>query len=558
MNNKLRFDIAERPITYAGLYEEFVFDDDRLIEFNHRHRDALANYDLTLDACTIITMSRNINKKSNLGALRNRKLRQSVILAAGLSAIAVGLNGRGSLNKIPKDKQTKDLINQLKRVNDRNAAQVMSEVLQSTTEKLPVGEEALIESTITEGARPKPGKEPGGNPTIAVGAVFGKEDHQAQYGLTMPTNVSLLSMGSDVVEGTTKSVMGIHSSMTALFVTESGVKRHLPDIYVQRWASGAWFGDFNPREVDVLEAANIIAKSYGLNNPKKLSAFFLDRNRHYPAMDRLNKAGISTPYDQDGDLLPLFLCGLDGIVFPDGRNLNSMIGEIGGSAEWAIGVLPLVWRGGQAIGMLTSQSSLTNKNLTAEEKWKERFHFTEEEFIMIQDARFERKPYFTISDIVENPFAGGISAFGAITDNCFIPFIKGVEGDFENNRVIVNVLVINSLGMVECWRLVFKANQGLNHSISLMTSPKERLRGKTGKELEKTIAKMLADPHERQRFRIFFNNEYYPAIIPVRDKMVLLHKAVHGLIKRRALMEYNQGIIDATEKLAHEWFINSD
>ena len=69
---------------------------------------------------------------------------------------------------------------------------------------------------------------------------------------------------------------------------------------------------------------------------------------------------------------------------------------------------------------------------------------------------------------------------------------------------------------------------------------------------------MLADPHERQRFRIFFNNEYYPAIIPVRDKMVLLHKAVHGLIKRRALMEYNQGIIDATEKLAHEWFINSD
>ena len=208
--------------------------------------------------------------------------------------------------------------------------------------------------------------------------------------------------------------------------------------------------------------------------------------------------------------------------------------------------------------MLTSQSSLTNKNLSPEEKWKERFHFTEEEFIMIQDARFERKPYFTMSDIVEQPFAGGISAFGAITDNCFVPFIKGVEGDFNNNRVTVNVLVINSLGMVECWRMVLKAKQSLSKSVELMISPKEKLRGKKGKELEKTIANMLDDPHQRQRFRIFFNNEYYPAIIPVRDKMVMLHKAVQGLIKRKALLEYNQEIITVTEKLAKDWFINSD
>ncbi len=558
MHNDLRFNIADRRLSYTGCCEEFVFDDDRVIEFNHRHHDALTNYDLVLESCTIITLSGEINKKSNLGALRNRKLRQSVLLSAGLSAIAVGLHGRGSLNDIPKVKQTNEVINQLKRANDRTAAQVMAEVLQSTTDKLPIGEEVLIESAITEGARPKPGKEPGGNPTIAVGAVFGKEHHQSQYGLTMPANVTLLSMGSDVVEGTTKSVKGIHSSMTALFVTESGVKRHLPDIYVQRWAGGAYFNDFNPREVDLLEAADIIARSYGVNDPTKLSAFFLDRHRHYPAMDSLNSAGISTPFDQDGDLLPVVLCGLEGVVFPDGRGLNSMIGEIGGSAEWAIGVLPLVWRGGQAIGMLTSQSSLTNKNLTPEDKWKERFHFTEEEFIMIQDARFERKPYFTMSDIVEEPFAGGISAFGAITDNYFIPFAKGVEGDFENNKVTVNVLVINSLGLVECWKLALKANQDLKKSIGLMSSPKEELRDKTGAALEKAIGRMLDDHHLRQRFRIFFNNEYYPAIIPVRDKMVLLHKAVNGLIKRKALLEYNKHIIKATEKLAHDWFINSD
>jgi len=50
----------------------------------------------------------------------------------------------------------------------------MAEVLQITTDSLLEGDEVIIESTITEGARIKPGKEVGGNPTIAIGAIFGK------------------------------------------------------------------------------------------------------------------------------------------------------------------------------------------------------------------------------------------------------------------------------------------------------------------------------------------------------------------------------------------------
>jgi len=235
-----------------------------------------------------------------------------------------------------------------------------------------------------------------------------------------------------------------------------------------------------------------------------------------------------------------------------------MIGEIGGSAEFAVGVLPLVWRGGQAIGMLTSHSSLTRKDLNPEERWKERFHFTESEFMDIQDARFERKPYFTISDIVNNPFAGGISAFGGITDNIYIPCMKGVEADAENNRVSVNVLMVNSLGMVQVWQFVFKCHESLDKTIKLMMSPKEILQELRGKELEKAIGDMLDDEHMRRRYRIFFNNEYYPALIPVGNRMVLLHKAVKGLISRGALRESNQDIVDITERIASHWFINSD
>ncbi len=558
MNDKLRYNIADKRLSYRGKKDDFVFNQDKVIEFNHRHKAVLENYNISLDALTITTLCDKIGYNSNLGALRNRQVRQSVTLSAGLAAIAVGLHGRGSLNSVPKDHVTKELSNNLKRANDRTAAQIMAEVLQTTTETLPTGEEVLIESAITEGVRVKPGKEAGGNPTIAVGAVFGKDQHRAQYGLSMPRNVTQLSMGNDVIDGTTKSIKGLHSSLTALFVTEANVKRHLPDVYVQRWMGGAFFNEFNPREASLTDAAEIIAGAYGFPGVEKLSAYFLDRSRHYPAMDTLNNAGVATPFDKDGDLLPAVILGLDGLQFPDERGLYSMIGEIGGSAEWAVGVLPLVWRGGQAIGMLTSQSSLTRKDLSPEELWKERFHFTEDEFMQIQDARFERKPYFTIHDILDDPFAGGVSAFGAITDNYYIPFMEGVKADPKKDKISVNVLFVNSLGMVECWQMRFKCNESLKRTTELLISPKEYLEDLSGDKLEKAVGKMLANERLAKRFWIFFTNEYYPAIIPVRDKMVLLHKAVETLIERGALNDQDRDIVAVTERLAKDWFINSD
>ena len=175
MSQNLRFNIADDRLKYTGQKKEFSLNENRIIEFNHRHMSVLNSYDLQLSECSIITLADEINGKSNLGALRNRQLRQSVILSAAFSAIAVGMKGRGALHDYPKDQHDNKLKNELKRANDRTAAQVMAEVLQTTTQTLPLGEDVLIESAITEGARMKPGKEAGGNPTIAVGAVFGKD-----------------------------------------------------------------------------------------------------------------------------------------------------------------------------------------------------------------------------------------------------------------------------------------------------------------------------------------------------------------------------------------------
>ncbi|MFH1893396.1 MAG: fructose-bisphosphatase class II [Candidatus Zixiibacteriota bacterium] len=558
MSDDLRFNIGDQRLSYQGGKEVRQYTHENIMEFNQRHHSVLSKYSLELVGNAVTTIDGRINNRSNLGALRNRQLREAVKLSAALSAMAVGLHGFGSWKNVPEAEQTNDKKNELKRANDRTAAQIMAEVLQTTTESLPVGEEVVIESTITEGVRVKPGKEAGGNPTIAVGALFGKKEHRSTYGLKMPESVTLLTMGNDVVEGTGKSVAGQHSSMTTLFISESGVKRHLPDIYVQRWMSGAYFEEFDPREASVIDAAEVIAKAYGMSGIDKLSAFFLNRKRHHPAMDDLNANGVATPFDQDGDLFPSILLGLDGLKFPNGRGLHSMIGEIGGSAEWAVGVLPLIWRGGQAIGMLTSQSSLTKPNMTPEKLWAERFHYTEDEFIQIQDGRFEHKPYFTVKDIMEDPFAGGIAAFGAISDNYFYPDMKGVTCDRDKDLAHVNVFIVNSLGVMELWSMTFKCLKGIDCSIEKMVSPKEMIENLRGSELMSTITEMLADQDMRKRFRIFFSNEYYPALIPVRDKMVLLHRTIDALIERKALAEVDREITSIVEDAASEWFISAE
>ena len=557
MSNPLRYNIGDARLTYSGRHEAMELSKDKVSTFNLRHQEVLNFYGFELVGGTVFVIDDRVNGHSNLGVFRSKQLRQAVILAAALPAAAVVIDGFGALNKVPKDLQTKDLINRLKRHNDRIAAQVMSEVLQITTETFDLGEEVIIESAITEGVRAKPGVEAGGNPTIAVGALFGKEEHCSRYSHGLTEEVNRLSMGSDVIDGTGKSVEGLHSSLTALFITESNFKRHLPDIYVERWMTAAPFPEFNPRDTDLKEEARIIADACGIKDFSEMTAYFLDRPRHHPAMDQLNGIGVATPFDKDGDLFPALVMGLDGLRFPDGRGLHSMIGEIGGSAEWTVGALPLVWRGGQSLGMLTSQSSLTRKDLSPEELWNERFHYTEEELILLQDARFEQKPFFTVNDLMENPFAGGVSAFCAISDNYFLPHLEGVRIDYDQDIITTNTLMINCLGNIEHWQLSFKCVEGFETTAKKIRSPKSELRNLEKAQIEKQVKDMVNNETDRFRLKHFFTNEYYPAIIHTGSKMVVLEKTIESMIDREAFSEHDRDIVKAVVRAAPEWFISA-
>ncbi|MFH1529610.1 MAG: fructose-bisphosphatase class II [Pseudomonadota bacterium] len=554
MSEPLKFNVAAHPPRITRDFPSEEFSGPRLDAFNERHIEVLARYGIQAVSIRRIRIDEKTNGRSNLGVFRNKQLNQSVLLAAGLPAIAVALTGRGAFAALPKAEQTPDRKEALKRSNDRVAALAMGETFQHTCDALEAGEDVLISTAITEGVRAKPGYEAGGNPTIAVGAVFGKAEIRARYGRPMPRDVTLLSMGNDVIDGTTKSVMGTHSSLTSVFLSESGVKRHLPDIYVQRWAAAVPFEEFNPRDLGSADVARLFADAYGIP-VEQMSAFFIDRPRHVPAIEALNRIGVSTPMDTDGDLFPGVLLGVEGISFPDGRGLMSMIGEIGGSAEWAVAVLPLVWRGGNALGMLTSQSSIQRKDLSPEELWAERFHYTADELLMIQDARFELKPWFTIEDIMENPYAGGVSAFGAITDNIYLPTLKGVRVDEDAGRLCTSVLTVNSLGLADQWDIEFEAAAGVGAVRDAMRTPKELLRGLDQAGMERAIGAMTDHPTRRETFRIFFGNEYYGALAHSVGRMMVLDRTVRSLIERGALEPLDTMIIAAAKAVVPDWFI---
>ena len=148
----------------------------------------------------------------------------------------------------------------------------------------------------------------------------------------------------------------------------------------------------------------------------------------------------------------------------------------------------------------------------------------------------------------------GLSAFGAITDNYFVPEMTGVTADKNNGKLYCTVFTVNSLGLIQLWKFTFNCDKGYDSTIKALKSPKEQLANLSGKDLEKAIGAMLDNLPLRKRFRIFFNNEYYPALIPVRDQMVMLHQVIEALLKRGVLNEQDKQIIEITERLCPDWF----
>ena len=111
MSNPLRQDIAKTRLTYTGRHEPIRLGKDKTATFNQRHKEVLDFYGLELAKGTVFVIEDRVNGLSNLGVFRSKQLRQGVILAAALPAIAVAIDGFGAaysslvgLHRLPVNK----------------------------------------------------------------------------------------------------------------------------------------------------------------------------------------------------------------------------------------------------------------------------------------------------------------------------------------------------------------------------------------------------------------------------------------------------------------------
>jgi len=99
MINPLRYNIADARLTFSGHHEPIPMSKDKVSTFNLRHQEVLSFYGLELIDGTVFMIDDRGNGRSNLGVFRSKQLRQAVILAAALPAVAVAIDGFGAFEK---------------------------------------------------------------------------------------------------------------------------------------------------------------------------------------------------------------------------------------------------------------------------------------------------------------------------------------------------------------------------------------------------------------------------------------------------------------------------
>jgi len=125
MIDPLRYNVADARLAFSGRHELIPMSKDKVSTFNLRHQEVLSFYGLELIDGTVFMIDDRGNGRSNLGVFRSKQLRQAVILAAALPAVAVVIDGFGALKHVPKDLQTPALIDRFKRRNDGTSAKLM-------------------------------------------------------------------------------------------------------------------------------------------------------------------------------------------------------------------------------------------------------------------------------------------------------------------------------------------------------------------------------------------------------------------------------------------------
>ena len=152
----------------------------------------------------------------------------------------------------------------------------------------------------------------------------------------------------DPVEGTNLVAKGQPGAIAVIAIAPRGSLLHAPDMYMDKIAVG-------PRakgciDIDAPISENLARVAKALERKvSDLNVVLLDRERHYPLMEEIRRAGARIQLITDGDVNPIVNAGIEG------TGVHMYVG-IGGAPEGVLGAAAIKCLGGDMQGRLVPEN----------------------------------------------------------------------------------------------------------------------------------------------------------------------------------------------------------
>jgi fructose-1,6-bisphosphatase/sedoheptulose 1,7-bisphosphatase-like protein len=478
----------------------------------------------------VVTEVRNMQGEGR--GIIQEEMKPDLELTAAVSAL--GPIFFGSRKAGIKDPASWDKA-KIKILIDRAAAAVQGLAFNDILNRFPDWQTVVAAS---EGGRIKPGREDevGGNPATYIGQRFGRGNRYIYIAI-------------DNVDRTGATVEGLHSAVTAFIFTSSPTKA-IPDLRLLKIVSG--FG-FNPELKDIdavpIKVTEAIARAAGINTEQVNATNLLmgREKRLQEPTDAYRDAGVTFWVDADGDVMPAIASGLRTYAMPNGKPLHAMLAAAGGSAEGGL-LLPVEWLGGKVLLSFASADGFKT--------WATRKSFQGKEEKDITEADFNPWKTILMKDIYMNPFADGVGVFGGISNNLWIPDLRGaVAGE---NMAEASVLSVTPQGFASIKTFTFDYEDPQRNTTAGRFEPLIYTLRKldTAGEIKTRVAAWMKTMARRERLEREWRHEYYPIFDAVSGGCRIDMAAFNAQMGKR-YDERDQAILSAIATQT-PWIVESD
>lgn len=174
--------------------------------------------------------------------------------------------------------------------------------------------------------------------TVVIGEGEMDEAPMLYIGEEVGAGGTPVDIAVDPVEGTNLVAKGQPGAIAVIAIAPRGCLLHAPDMYMDKIAVGPRAKGCIDINAPISENLERVAKAMN-RKVSDLNVVLLDRERHYPIMEEIRKAGARISLITDGDVNPIVECCIEG------SGVHMYVGR-GGAPEGVLGAVAVKCLGG--------------------------------------------------------------------------------------------------------------------------------------------------------------------------------------------------------------------